>query len=192
MLNTMLKKWWVILLQGILMFILGLFILSNPIDVLAGISLWFGILILLTGILGVFGWIFSGSGERDTGSFIWSLLSTLFGILILTNLLVAMKAVTIIFGLGVLFTGFSLTSNGWTLKKESSMGWFLLIVGILGIIAGLMMIMNLGSGAAGIATILGITIILTGIALILLSFAKKAIAGKVKDKIGELKKKIGE
>lgn len=188
----MLKKWWVILIQGILMFILGLFIFSNPVEVLAGISLWFGIIILVTGIIGVFGWLFAGSGERDTGSLIWSLLSALFGILILSNLLAAMKAVTIIFGLWVLFTGLSLTTNGWSLKKESSMGWFLLIVGILGIIAGLMMIMNMGSGAAGIATILGITIILTGIAMILLSFAKKAIAGKVKDKIGELKSKIGE
>ena len=186
----MLKKWWVILLQGILMFILGLFIFSNPVEVLAGISLWFGIIILVTGVIGVFGWIFAGSGERDTGSLLWSLLSALFGILILSNLLVAMKAVTIIFGLWVLLTGLSLAANGWSLKKESSMGWFLLIVGILGIIAGFMMILNLGSGAAGIATILGITILLTGIALILLSFAKKAIAGKVKDKIDELKDKV--
>ncbi|HMQ67754.1 MAG TPA: DUF308 domain-containing protein [Ignavibacteria bacterium] len=188
----MLKKWWVILLQGILMFILGLFIFSNPVDVLAGISLWFGIIILVTGVVGVFGWIFAGSGERDTGSLIWSLLSALFGILILSNILVTMKAVTIVFGLWVLMTGISLMANGWSLKSESSMGWFLLIVGILGIVAGLMMVMNMGSGAAGIATILGMTIVLTGIALILLSFAKKAIAGKVKDKIGELKAKIGE
>jgi uncharacterized membrane protein HdeD (DUF308 family) len=192
MLNTMLKKWWVILLQGILMFILGLFIFSNPVDVLAGISLWFGIIILVTGVIGVFGWIFAGSGERDMGSLIWSLLSALFGFLILSNMLVAMKAVTIIFGLWVLLTGFNLSANGWSLKKESGMGWFLLIVGILGIVAGLMMIMNMGSGAAGIATILGLTVILTGIALILLSFAKKAIAGKVKEKIGDLKAKIGE
>ena len=107
-------------------------------------------------------------------------------------MLVAMKAVTIIFGLWVLLTGFNLSANGWSLKKESGMGWFLLIVGILGIVAGLMMIMNMGSGAAGIATILGLTVILTGIALILLSFAKKAIAGKVREKIGDLKAKIGE
>lgn len=174
------------------MFILGIFIFNNPVEVLAGISLWFGIIILVTGVIGIFGWLFAGSGERDGGSLIWSLLSALFGILILSNMLVAMKAVTIIFGVWVLMTGFSLTSNGWALKKENSMGWFLLIIGLLGIIAGLMMIFNIGSGAAGIATVLGLTVLLTGIALILLSFAKKAIAGKVKEKIGELKSKIGE
>jgi uncharacterized membrane protein HdeD (DUF308 family) len=190
MVNTMLRKWWVILIQGILMFILGIFIFNNPVEVLEGISLWFGIIILITGVIGVFGWIFAGSGERDTGSLIWSLLTAVFGIIILTNMLTAMKAVTIIFGIWVLILGFSLTSNGWALKKENAMGWFLLIIGLLGIIAGLMMIFNIGSGAAGIATILGLTVLLTGIALILLSFAKKAIAGKVKDKIDELKGKI--
>jgi uncharacterized membrane protein HdeD (DUF308 family) len=186
----MLKKWWVIMIQGILLFILGIFTFNNPEEVLAGISLWFGIIILVTGIVGVFGWIFAGSGERDSGSLAWSLLSALFGIFILTNLLAAMKVVTIIFGIWVIFTGFTLLTNGWALKKENGMGWFLLIIGVLGIIAGLMMIFNIGSGAAGIAAILGSTVLLTGIALILLSFAKKAIARKVEDKIKEMKVKM--
>ncbi|MBK8553511.1 MAG: DUF308 domain-containing protein [Ignavibacteria bacterium] len=61
----MFKKWWVILIQGILMFILGIFIFNNPVEVLAGISLWFGIIILLTVITGVFGCIFGGKDGRD-------------------------------------------------------------------------------------------------------------------------------
>ncbi len=187
MLNTMLKKWWVILIQGILLFILGIFIFNNPAEVLAGISLWFGIIILITGVVGILGWIFAGSGERDGWSLFWSLLTAVFGIIILMNLLAAMKAVTIIFGLWVLFTGFNLTSSGWALKKENAIGWFLFIIGLLAIIAGLMMIFNIGSGAAGIATILGLSVLLSGIALIFLSFAKKAIAGKIKDKVNELK-----
>lgn len=186
----MLRKWWVILLQGILLFILGIFIFNNPVEVLAGISLWFGILISVTGILGVFGWLFSGKEERDTGNLLWGLLSLIFGIIILSNLLAAMKAVTVIFGIWVLLTGFSLTSSGWSVRKENAIGWFLLIVGILSVIAGLMMIFYLGSGAAGVATILGIQILLTGIALILLAFVKKAIAGKLKDKISELKQMV--
>ena len=55
----MLKKWWMILLQGILMVILGIFIFKNPAEVLAGISLWFGIIILITGVIGIFAWFFS-------------------------------------------------------------------------------------------------------------------------------------
>lgn len=186
----MFKKWWVLLIQGIIMLILGIYILNNPVEMLAGISLWIGILILFTGILGIFGWIFAGKEHRDTGALIWSLLSVVFGLIILGNLLAAMKAVTVIFGIWILATGFSLLSSGWKVKKENSMGWFLVIVGILSLIAGIMMITNIGSGAAGVATILGFQVILSGIALIILSFAKKMIVSKVEKKIDDLKSRL--
>ncbi|MEO8665045.1 MAG: DUF308 domain-containing protein [Ignavibacteria bacterium] len=190
MLNTMLKKWWVILIQGILMFILGFLIFGNPLEVLAGISLWFGIITLVTGVIGIVGWISSGKDDRDNNSLLWSLLTAVFGVIILMNLPAVMKVITIIFGLWVLFTGFNLVFSGWGLKKENNLGWLLLIVGVLSVIAGLMMIFNIGSGAAGVATILAVQVGLTGIAMILLACAKKMIANKVNEKIGKLKSRI--
>lgn len=186
----MFKKWWVLLIQGILMFLLGIFIFRNPAEVLAGISLWFGILILLTGITGIFGWLFGGKETRESSSLLWSIVSVLFGLFVLMNLLATMKAITILFGIWVILTGFSLLSTGWKIKGDSFTGWILLIVGLLSLVAGLMMIFNIVSGAEGVATILGIQVTLTGVALILLSFVKKAIVGKVEDKINDLKSKI--
>jgi uncharacterized membrane protein HdeD (DUF308 family) len=179
----MFHKWWVILIQGILMIILGFFIFKNPEEVLAGISIWAGILFLVTGIAGLLGWILAGKGERDAGSIIWSILTALFGLFILMNLFVAMKAFTIIFGIWILFTGFNLLFSGWSLKNENSSGWFLIIIGILSILAGIMMIFNINFGATGIATILGLVVLLTGIALIMLSFVKKMIVGKLKEMV---------
>ncbi|MBK8553510.1 MAG: DUF308 domain-containing protein [Ignavibacteria bacterium] len=101
------------------------------------------------------------------------MLSVLFGLFVLFNLLAAMKVITIIFGIWVLLTGFSLLSSGWSIKKDSFIGWILVIVGLFSIIVGFMMIFNIGTGADGVAAILGIQVILAGIALILLSFAKK-------------------
>ncbi|HMS64873.1 MAG TPA: DUF308 domain-containing protein [Ignavibacteria bacterium] len=183
----MFKKWWVLLIQGILMFILGLYIFSNPVEVLAGMSLWFGLLIIFTGLAGIFGWIFGGKEGRETHSLIWSLISVLFGLFVLMNLLAAMKAITIIFGIWVIALGFSLISSGWEIKKAGFMGWIILIIGILSLFAGLSMIFNIGSGAGGVSTILGISVLLSGIALIIMSFAKKAIVGKIKDKVNSLK-----
>lgn len=172
------------------MFILGIFIFNNPSEVLTGISLWFGILILLTGITGIFGWIFGGKESRESGSLLWSILSAVFGIFVLMNLLATMKVITVIIGIWVLFTGFSLIHSGWSMKKESIIGWILFIAGLLSVVAGIMMISNIGSGAEGIAVILGIQVIIAGIALILLSFAKKAVVGKAEDKIKEIKAKL--
>ena len=176
----MFKKWWVILIQGILMLILGILIFNNPAEVLTGISLWLGILVLITGLLGIFGWLFAGKEHRDSGSLIWSIISLLFGLFMLMNLFAAMKAITIIFGIWVLFTGFSLLRTGWSIKSDTFIGWILLIVGIFSVIAGLMMIFNLGTGAEGIAVILGVQVILAGVSLILLSFVKKAVVEKIK------------
>ena len=44
MLQLLFRKWWVILLQGILLIILSIYIFQHPVEVLAGISLWCGIL----------------------------------------------------------------------------------------------------------------------------------------------------
>ena len=186
----MFKKWWVILIQGILLFILGIYIFKNPVEVLAGISLWFGILTVLTGVTGIFGWIFGGKDKRESVSLLWSIFSVLFGIFVLGNLLVTMKAVTIIFGIWVLLAGFGLISTGWAIKKETFIGWILFIIGLFSVVAGFSMIFNLFSGADGVATILGIQVILSGIAMILFSFVKKAIAGKVEDKLKDLKSKL--
>ncbi|HMS64882.1 MAG TPA: DUF308 domain-containing protein [Ignavibacteria bacterium] len=187
MLHTMLKKWWVILIQGILMVVLGFYCFNNPGEVLAGISLWFGMLALITGIVGLLGWIFAGKGERDFGSLIWSIFTALFGLFVLMHLFAAMKAITMVFGIWVLITGFSLISSGWALKKEHFFGWILIILAVFAVIAGFMMITNIGSGAEGVSTILGLSVLFSGIGLIILSISKKMLMGKFKDKVNTLK-----
>lgn len=179
----MFKKWWVILIQGILLVVLGIYIFNNPGELLAGISLWIGILALITGVIGIIGWFIGGKENRETGMLLWSIITTLLGILVLTNLLTAMKIITVIFGIWVLMTGFSILKFGWSLKKESMFGWILILVGVLSLFAGISMIFNIGSGAEGIAVILGIQVILTGVSLILLSIFKKTMVSRVKNKL---------
>lgn len=181
--SSILKKWWVLLLQGILLIILGIVVFSNPAEVLAGISLWFGIIILFTGAAGVISWLFGGKENREHVSMLWSLFSVLMGIFILMNLLVAMKAVTMVFGFWVLMTGMSLLSSGWGIKRETALGWVLVVIGILSGIAGLYMIFNIFSGAEGVSIILGLQCLLGGIGFIILALVKKMVTGKVREKL---------
>ena len=177
----MFKKWWVILIQGILLCLLAVIIFNNPIETLAGISIWFGILVLFTGIVGILGWIFAGKGERNAGSLIWSIISLLFGLVILNHILTSAITITIIFGIWVIILGFNLISYGWIVKSSSGIGWVLVLMGILSVIAGLMMVFNVFSGITGAATIIGIEVLLSGIALIIFAFTKKSVVGNVKD-----------
>ena len=45
MAQVLFRKWWVLLLQGILLIVLSIYIFNYPVDVLAGISFWFGLIV---------------------------------------------------------------------------------------------------------------------------------------------------
>lgn len=191
MLQTMLKKWWLILIQGILMIILSYFIFDNPAAVLAGISLWFGIIVIMIGLMGIVGWMVTPSKDRETISLIWSLLTGLFGLLMLMNMFATMKTLTIIFGIWMLVTGYNLFTSGWPRRQDGWMGWLLVIVGILSALAGIMMITNIGAAAIGISTLLGFQVLIAGIALVLLALVKKTVVSNVGERVEELKSRLG-
>lgn len=190
MLQLLLKKWWAILLQGILMILLSFFIFRNPAAVLAGVSLWAGIIVLLVGVTGIIGWLMAAKNDRSTAGIIWSLLTVLLGILMLIHLLATMKAVTIVFGAWMLVTGYNLIANGWPRRNDGWMGWLMVVVGLLSLILSIIVIFNLGSGASVLSTLLGFEVLLAGIALIMLAFVKKAVVNKIDDKIDELKSRM--
>jgi len=178
--QSLTTKWWVILLQGIILIILSIYIFNNPAGVLAGISLWFGILVTGAGLVGIIAWLASSKTERENMSLVWAILTFVFGLLLLFNLLATMKTLTVIFGLWCLVSGLFLLSAGWSLKKINSTGWVMVIAGLLCVVAGVMMIMNIGSGAIAISTLLGLQALFTGIALVLLSFAKRMVVKTVR------------
>jgi uncharacterized membrane protein HdeD (DUF308 family) len=185
MLKLLFRRWWVLLIQGILLIILAIFIFNNPLNVLAGLSIWVGILVLFAGIAGIFAWFSAEKEERESGSLLWSIVTILFGIVLLANLLATMKALTILFGVWLLIGGIHLIRSGLALRKEtSSSGLLIIVTGILAVIVALATIFKIGTGAVTISVLLGLQVLLIGIALVIFSIAKKMIAEKIKDRFG--------
>jgi len=185
MLKLLFRRWWVLLIQGILLIILAIFIFNNPLNVLAGLSIWVGILVLFAGIAGIFAWFSAEKEERESGSLLWSIVTILFGIVLLANLLATMKALTILFGVWLLIGGINLIRSGLALRKEtSSSGLLIIVTGILAVIVALATIFKIGTGAVTISVLLGLQVLLIGIALVIFSIAKKMIAEKIKDRFG--------
>ncbi len=181
--ETIFRKWWVILLQGIFLIILGFFFFNNPMETLAAVSLWIGLLTLAAGIMGIIGHFMIEKEERESGVFWWSLITLLFGILLVTRLGLTMKTITVLFGIWMLITGWWLTSTGWESRQNGANGWLMLIVGVLSIIAGIAVIFNLGVGAIWISTLLGLQALMAGIGLVVLSLVKRNVVKKIKDRI---------
>jgi uncharacterized membrane protein HdeD (DUF308 family) len=183
MLQLLSRKWRVLLLQGILLIILSIYIFQNPVAVLTGISLWSGLVVLATGLLG----IIADKPEREGMSLFWSILTAALGLLMLLQLFATMKILTVIFGLWVLVTNVLLAQSGWSLKRTNSFGWAMVIAGVLSAVAAVMMIFNVGTGAIGISTLFGLPVLLTGIVLVLLSLGTKVVVGRFRDKVESLK-----
>jgi len=177
------RKWWVILLQGILLIILGFYFLGNPMETLGAVSFWVALLTLAVGGMGVFGYFTVPKEEREGSMLWWSLATLVLGILMITNLGAIMKMITTLFGIWMLLTGYWLTTSGWSGRKDGSMGWLMVIGGVLSMIAGVTIIFNLGAGAVGISTLLGLQTLVAGVAIVALSLVKKRAVGKVKDKL---------
>src|SRR5438876_2263210 len=115
MLQLLFRKWWVVLLQGILLIILSIYIFQNPVEVLAGISLWFGLVVLAAGVLGIIGWLAADRPEREGMAVLWSIVTAALGLLMLLHLLATMKALTVLCGLWMLVSGLDLAHSGGAL-----------------------------------------------------------------------------
>ena len=113
---------------------------SNPIEVLALILFWCGLLVLAAGVLGIIAWLAADKSEREGMSLFWSILTAAFGLLMLLHLLVTMKTLTVIFGLWMLITGLLLVQSGWSLRSRNSFGWIMVIAGVLSVVASVMMV----------------------------------------------------
>ena len=177
--TTIFRKWWMLLLQGVLLIVIAFMFFNNPAGVLAVISMWFGILTLIAGAVGLIGNLLMKNEEREGGSLWWSILTLLFGILMLAKLGLTMKAITVIFGLWILVTGTVLLSAGLEHRKAGA-GWIMLLGGILSIVAGVIIIFNMAAGAVWISTLLGIQALIAGIDFIILGFMKRNLVKKIK------------
>jgi uncharacterized membrane protein HdeD (DUF308 family) len=188
MLKLLFRKWWVVLLQGVLLILLSLYIFLNPMEVLAGVSIWIGLLIFLSGVTGIFSALGSDGAEHRGLLILWSVLTALFGFLLLTNMLATMTILSMLFGVWMFAGGIRLSVAGWSLKDTQTFGWIVMLAGIISLVTGIMVILDIGAGATGISILIGVQVLIAGIALIVLSIVKKSIRGAVRGKVEELRR----
>jgi uncharacterized membrane protein HdeD (DUF308 family) len=169
------RKWWVILIQGIILIVLSIIIFNNPDAVLTALAFWIGLIVIVTGLIGMISWFASTKEKRDTFSIIGSSTVLIIGIIMVTNTGITMKAITLLFGLLVAAVGVILISGSWNERKKWPLWWIIASIGAIALILGIKSIFDVYSGAQSISIIIGISVLLSGIGLVILSFLKKKI-----------------
>jgi uncharacterized membrane protein HdeD (DUF308 family) len=183
MANTLTKKWWIILIQGLLMIALSIIIFNNPGTVLLTISLWLGIIVIIAGILGLASYFILGKDERDLSSLLWSMGTLIIGLLMVTKIVFTMKAITVMFGLIVVVVGIILLIDSINARSQWSKWWVVTILGIIILVLGIASILNISSGAESISNLIGISVLISGIGLVVLSLLKKYMVKLIDEKL---------
>jgi uncharacterized membrane protein HdeD (DUF308 family) len=163
--------WWVVLLEGIIAIITGLFLLYQPVVTT----------ILLIQILGIFwlaGGIVSVIGALIFPENLWwkllsGILSIIAGVVILTypaySSFVVLAFLVIFIGAWVIITG--AVRLAWALKGG---GWGTGILGILTIILGLLLLTNSLAGVLVLPWIFGFFLVIGGIGAVILGIKIRA------------------
>jgi len=184
--QTLFRKWWVILIQGVLLIALSLYVFSHPGIALASIALWLSILIIISGLAGLLGWWFTSPEGRETSSLLWSIGSIILGLVLVTKADFAMQLLSVLVGIWMVVTGGWLIQQGWTQRHNRVVAWIIVIPGLFSVITGVMAIFNRATGATAVSIIVGVQLLLAGIALVVLAFVKRKVVGVLKDKVAQL------
>jgi len=170
--------WWIVLLRGLAVLVLGLLLVSNPGSTLITIMIFLGAYWFIDGIFTIINSIKGGKTMEGWG---WGIFSGVLGVIaglvvfvhplataIFTQvfLIYFLAFAAIVNGLSSIFTGIKL-------RKEIKNEWTIILGGLLTVIFGILLLSNPLFGSAFLLWLLGIIAIVGGIVIISLAFKVK-------------------
>ncbi len=182
-----LKHWYLLTIIGVLFILLGLYVFSTPLASYLLLATLFSLSFLVSGITEL---TFAFGNRKNLDNWGWflasGLISSLIGVLLLTNPALSMVTLPLYVGFGVMFKSISGISFALSLKDHGDEYQSLLWLGIGGMILSFILIWN--------PTILGMTLIsLTALIFVLLGVVAIIFSLKIKklhDLPGKLRKKM--
>jgi len=160
------KKWWVLLIRGILLIIIGLLAFVSPLVWITFV----GIYMLIDGMT----MLFSGFGDQPPGQsrgplVIIGVLSLLAGLIILWNPALGGITLTLVIAAWAVVAGILTIISAIRLREEIDNEWWLILSGILAVIFGILVFTNVLAGVLAIAWTFGVFAVLVGILSIVLA-----------------------
>ncbi|MBS1518291.1 MAG: DUF308 domain-containing protein [Bacteroidetes bacterium] len=171
--ETIQKKWWVLLLRGILMLIFGVIALVTPGLVLVTLLFYFGFLAVFSGIFVIIEGIMSDSekGTKILEGFFYIIIGLLF--LIKPGFVLSFTLYFIAFW--AVIAGIFMIYSAIKLRKVIQNEWFTIINGLITLIFGLLIFSNVIAASESIVIVFGFYAIISGIIMMILSFKVKSL-----------------
>lgn len=192
--KSVLSKWWIALILGILLIVAGVWMLQNPGDAVGVLAKVLVAVFILTGVYSVFYVL----GNKDKiPAWGWDLaaaiITVIMGIALLFAPVAQLGLVGGMFAAGVLLMGINSIESAIAIKKMGVKTWWLtLVIGILTIIAAIMLAFNPVLNILTLGTWAGIATILKGVEFIFVAIAVSKANGAVKNAEKEVKNYVEE
>jgi len=161
------KKWWVLLLRGILLIIIALLAFVSPLVWVTFV----GIYILVDGVT----MLMSGFSDQPAGQRHWPLvilgvLGLIARLLILWNPALGAITLTTIIAVWAVIGGILTIVSALRVREEIDNEWWLVLSGALSIIFGILVFQNVLAGILTIAWVFGVFAVVVGVLSIALAF----------------------
>ena len=174
MLEKIQKKWWLILLRGILAVIFGILALASPEIILITLLFYFGFVALFSGIFLLIEGIAVKDGDRGI-HIAEGVISLLFGILCLANPEFVSTFAMYFIAFWAIIGGIIQIVYAVKLRKEIANEWMAIFNGVITLIFGILIFTNVFAGMLTLVMIFGIFALISGFLLIGLSFKVKGM-----------------
>ncbi|HEX2280728.1 MAG TPA: HdeD family acid-resistance protein [Thermomicrobiales bacterium] len=161
------KKWWVLLLRGILLIGAGVLAFVSPVTWV----IFVGVYMLFDGM----SFLLAGFTDEPGGQSRWPLLiigvlGLLAGVIILWNPALGGITLTYVIAAWAIVTGILTIISALRLREEIDNEWWLVLSGVLAIIFGVLVFQNVLAGILTIAWVFGLFAIVVGVLSIALAF----------------------
>jgi len=182
------KNWWVFLIVGLVFIIGSIQMFRNPAESFVGLTAFFSVLILISGVLTIFYAFANKEDIENWGLFLaGGALDILVGFILLKYPGVTMVLFSVFVGFWLMFRGVFMVSGAFKMKKDGMDNWgWVLLFGILTTVFAFFAIINPLVGASYLVFTLAFAFLLLGIGNIFLSLQLK----KVKSSVGDVKNEL--
>jgi len=183
------RAWWILLIQGIVMLVLGLTLFGQPGKTLIVLTRLLGTFWLISGILD----IVAGVLGRTENSRIWTILAGVItavaGLAVLNHTMLAgivsMSFLTYMIGLAIILNGLLQIFMGRESADGMGRDWSLssLVIGVLYVIGGVFLLGHQGLTASLLLSFIAAWALITGIAQIFFAFRIRGTVKEIKASI---------
>jgi uncharacterized membrane protein HdeD (DUF308 family) len=166
--TTVINKWWIPVLVGIILIVGATYIMMQPVAAFVGLALLFGWLILLSGVLNI---IFSIQNKKFFDDWIWYLLlgifETILGVALLLQPGLSAESLILFTAFWLVFTAVNRVTNAFVLKRiDIPMWWLPLLSGVLIFIFSFLLLINPIFAVISIVYLTAIPILISGIMMV--------------------------